>query len=136
MPEQIKASPADQVFAGKTHHLTHPLPVPGAIAMNSTMLADRLRIEGTLHSPGEGIKKKIPAVRAEPVPRQSESLKSRIVGFETDPSLFAPVVGAAINGGEQGKHLEVLAFLAGQGRHLIGGGIHDDQYRWERREMP
>jgi len=129
MPEQIEASPADQVFAGKAHHLTHPLPVPGAIAVNSTMLADRLRIERTLQSPGEGIEKKIPAVRAEPVPRQPESLKSRIVGFEADPSLFAPVVSIAIDSGKQGKHLEVLAFLAGQGRSLIGGSIHGDQYR-------
>lgn len=124
MPEQIDSSPPNQMPAGKTHDLPHPLTVPGAIAVNMAMLADRFRIEGTPQPPDKGVMKKVPAILTEQVPLHTKSLKFGFLRFEAVPFTVPPMVSPAIDGGKQSEHLEVLPFLPGQCRFLRGGGVH------------
>jgi len=136
MPEQIDSPTPNKVPAGKAHDFPHPLPVPGAVAVNRAMLADRFRIKGTAQPPGKGVGKKPPAVRTKPVPLQAKSLKSGLVRFEVVPLAFIRMMGSAIYCGKKGQHLEVLAFPAGQCRSLISGSVHGNQYRRERKAGP
>jgi hypothetical protein len=132
MPEQIDSPTPKKVPAGKTHDFPHPLPVPGAVAMNRAMLADRFRIEGTAHPPGQGVGKKPTTVSTKPVPLQAKSLKSGLVRFEVVPRALIRMMGSAIHRGEKGKHLEILAFPAGQCGIPIGVSVHGDQYKGEK----
>jgi hypothetical protein len=134
MPEQIDSPTPKKVPAGKTHDFPHPLPVPGAVAMNRAMLADRFRIEGTAQPPGQGVGKKPTTVSTKPVPLQAKSLKSGLVRFEVVPRALIRMMGSAIYCGKKGQNLEVLAFPAGQCRSLISGSVHGNQYRRERKE--
>jgi hypothetical protein len=104
--------------------------------MNRAMLADRFRIERTAQPPGQGVGKKPTTVSTKPVPLQAKSLKSALVRFEVVPRALIRMMGSAIDRGKKGQNLEVLAFPAGQCRSLIGGSVHGNQYRRERKEGP
>ena len=114
MPEQIDSPSPDQVLAGEAHDFPHPLPVPGAVAVNMAMLADRFRIEGAPQSSGKGVGKKLPAVRTKPASLQAKPLEFGLIRLEAVPFALIRMMGSAIHRGEKGKHLEVLAFPAGQ----------------------
>jgi hypothetical protein len=112
VPEQIQTATPDQVLTGEAHDFAYFFTMPWLEAVDLTVLASRLLLQGAPQPAVKCIQQECAAFITNRKFAKRQPLEVRQIG-QYDRSA-ALVVGLAVNRGKLQEDLEVLDFLLGK----------------------